>query len=188
MEIIRKYIENFTKLSDDDWNIIKANFKEISFEAEQVVLQEGDVCKYVYFQREGFVRFYITVEGDEVSRAFLPAPCFFTARKSLNHQIPSMEGIHCMEKTTGWRIYYKDYQKLFELPSWNTFMIALLNHSHDFLDDYIITLLTSTAEEHYFKIIKDLPPEYIERIPLKYLSTALGIAPQSLSRIRKKIK
>lgn len=186
MESIKKYIENFVKLSEQDWDIIKMNFEKVNFDTEQVILEEGSICKYLYFQEEGFVRFYITINGNEISRALLPAPCFFASRKSFNHQIPSKEGIHCLEKIVGWRLSYENYQKLFELPSWNAFMIALLNYSHDLLDDYIISLLTSTAEERYLNLVKEAPSEIAQRVPLKHLSTALGITPQSLSRIRSK--
>jgi len=45
-----------------------------------------------------------------------------------------------------------------------------------------IDLLTKTAKERYLELLKS--KEGIERIPLKYLASYLGITPQSLSRIR----
>ncbi|MBV6654085.1 MAG: hypothetical protein KI786_10040 [Mameliella sp.] len=37
------------------------------------------------------VRFYLLVDGEDISRAFLPAPCFFTSRKSFMEQVPSVD-------------------------------------------------------------------------------------------------
>jgi hypothetical protein len=45
---------------------------------------------------------------------------------------------------------------------------------------------TVTAEEQYKEIKHKYPVELIQKISLKHLSSVLGIAPQSLSRIRKK--
>lgn len=102
-------------------------------------------------------------------------------------QVPSREGIHCLEKGNGWRISFTNFQKLSELPTWNKFLIALFNLSHNYLDDYIIDLLSLTAEERYINLLNDPAFDYLHRVPLRYLSSSLGIAPQSLSRIRKKI-
>jgi len=91
-----------------------------------------------------------------------------------------------LEKGSGWRISYTNFQKLYELSVWNKFMISLLNLSHDLLDSYILNLLTLNAEERYKDLFLNTPADILQRIPLKHLSTSLGIAPQSLSRIRKK--
>jgi hypothetical protein len=53
------------------------------------------------------------------------------------------------------------------------------------VEELLMESKTKTAEERYHKL-KINYPEIIQKIPLKHLSTFLGIAPQSLSRIRKK--
>ena len=45
-----------------------------------------------------------------------------------------------------------------------------------------------SAEDRYKKILEEYPKSIVQKIPLKYLASFLGIAPQSLSRIRKKIQ
>lgn len=47
-------------------------------------------------------------------------------------------------------------------------------------------LLLYTPEQRYLKLLKK-SQEIIQKIPQKYISTYLGITPQSLSRIRKRI-
>jgi len=188
MEAIRNYIQQFTEVSSSDWDCISEKFQEVRFDANKQILEIGRTARYLYFQEEGFVRFYVYSDGIEVSRAFLPAPCFFTSRRSFNNQTPSFEGIHSLEQINGWRISFTDYEKLSNLNTWNKFMLALLNHSHDLMDDYLIELLSFDAKDKYQNLIDRYPPEYLDRIPLKYLASSIGIEPQSLSRIRKKLK
>ena len=187
MQEIRNYMEHFVIVPDRDWNTIKACFEEVRFSMNEVILGVGFTARYFYFQKKGLVRFYMLVDGEEVSRAFLPAPCFFTARKSFIQQSASEEGVHCLEAVEGWRLSFSNYQKLSEVQSWNRFMVALLHLSHDHMDDYVVELLRYSAEERYENMLNQFPAGFLDRIPLKYLSSSLGITPQSLSRIRRKI-
>lgn len=188
METIRSYIENFVKLSESDWEAIRSKFQKINFEQDEIILQTGKISRYFYFQESGIVRFFINTDRGEISRAFLLAPCFFTSRRSFINRSPSNEGIHCIETVKGWRLSYNDYQKLFELSSWNTFMISLLNLSHDLLDQYLFDLLTYNGEERYRNMLNSFSDEVLQKIPVKYLASAIGLEPESLSRIRKKIR
>lgn len=49
-----------------------------------------------------------------------------------------------------------------------------------------LDLLMLTAEERYFKLLKR-SPEIVLRTPQKHIASYLGISPESLSRIRKKV-
>ena len=49
-----------------------------------------------------------------------------------------------------------------------------------------LSLLNQSAEERYLDLFK-LRPEVVKTIPLKYIASYIGISPQALSRIRKRI-
>ena len=49
-----------------------------------------------------------------------------------------------------------------------------------------LQLHSKTAEDYYCELIKD-NAQLTEQIPQKYLASYLGITPESLSRIKKKI-
>lgn len=49
-----------------------------------------------------------------------------------------------------------------------------------------LSLLNETAEQRYLKLFSE-QPELIKEIPLKYIASYIGITPQALSRIRKRI-
>jgi predicted house-cleaning noncanonical NTP pyrophosphatase (MazG superfamily) len=75
---------------------------------------------------------------------------------------------------------------LYRLKSWTDFARKIIQEVQFFTEEILEELQTETAELRYEKMLKN-SPTLLQRIPLKHLASYLGIAPQSLSRIRKKL-
>lgn len=184
----RNFIEKYTLLNDSDWNTIDALCEKVEYQKNDVVLQIGKTCKYFYFLENGLVRFYNYNDGDDITKTFAIAPYCFTSKISFRKQTPSDEEIQALDKAVVWTISYDSYKRLEAYSFWNVFIRKLLNEIQEFSEEFYFEIRTMTAEERYKRILKDYPEKIIDKIPLKYLSSFLGIAPQSLSRIRKNIK
>jgi hypothetical protein len=75
-------------------------------------------------------------------------------------------------------------EKLFhEVPIFETFVRRFWEEIIIHLINNMISFQTETAEKRYERALKH--PKLINRVPLKYLSSYLGITPSSLSRLRK---
>jgi CRP-like cAMP-binding protein len=185
---LRKFIESYVKLSDDDWHFIEELFNRKEYKKNELILDEGKVCKHFYFLESGLIRFFYNIDGDDITKTFTIAPYCFTSKTSFRKQSASNEGIQALEKTTVWQISYSNYKKLETLNTWNIFIRKLLNEIQEFSDSLYLEMKTMTAEDRYIKITQTYPEEIVKKIHLKHLSTFLGVAPQSLSRIRKKIQ
>ena len=186
MDTFRQFIENYTTLSDDDWLIISDCFEQRIFEKEEMLLQEGKVCKYLYFIESGLLRYFISKDGNDITKFFTEAPYCFTSQVSFNSEKPATENIQAIEKSIVWQITLKQTNDLLEFKSWNTFVRKLIQEVQYFTEEILQEIQTETAEKRYEKMLKN-EPLLLQRIPLKHLASFLGIAPQSLSRIRKKI-
>jgi CRP/FNR family transcriptional regulator, anaerobic regulatory protein len=184
----REFIQRYTPISDADWAAIEPLFHRKEFAKNERILLEGSVCRHFYFLESGLVRFFNTVDGTELTRTFTIAPYCFTSKTSFRKQEASHEGIEALEKTVVWQVAFRDYKKLEAVHAWNIFMRKLLNEIQEFSESFYLDIRTLTAEERYQKILEEYPTELVQKIPLKHLSTFLGVAPQSLSRIRKKIQ
>ncbi len=184
----REFIENYSKLSDSDWITIEQLIERKEFSKNEAILEENNVCRYFYYLECGLIRFYNNIDGNDLTKTFTIAPYCFTSKISFRKQIASIEGIQALEKCVVWQISYDNYKKLEALSSWNVFIRKLLNEIHDYSESFYLEIRTMTAEERYKQILNKYPVELIQKIPLKHLSSFLGIAPQSLSRIRKKIQ
>ena len=186
LDALRKFIENYTSLPTDEWRQISDCFEQRVFEKDEVILQEGKVCKYLYFVESGLFHFYINKDGNNITKFFTEAPYFFTSQASFNSQKPANENIQAIEKSVVWQISYSQVNELYKLKSWTDFARKIIQEVQFFTEQILEELQTETAEFRYEKMLKN-EPELLKRIPLKFLASYLGIAPQSLSRIRKKI-
>jgi len=186
MLAFRKFIERYAGLSDTDWQIIQQAFERNEFARNEIILSEGNICKYFYFLEEGLLRYYILQDGNDITKFFTSAPYCFTSKNSFREQKPARESIQALEKTVVWQTTLKHTNDLLELKSWNTFTRKFIHEVQSYTEELLLESKTETAERRYEKLMK-LYPNLLQKIPLKHLSSFLGIAPQSLSRIRKKI-
>jgi len=186
MKAFKKFIQNYTDLPDDEWKIISNAFERKEFQKNEMILEEGYVCRYFYFLEEGLIRFFLLNDGNDITKFFTVAPYCFTSNDSFRNQKPAVENIQALEKTFAWQITLKQANDLLELKSWNTFTRKFVHEVQSHTEVLLMESKTETAENRYLNLLKKYP-YLIQKIPLKHLSTFLGIAPQSLSRIRKKI-
>lgn len=186
MDKFREFIENYTTLSDSEWKEISACFQQKTLLKDELLLQEGKICRYLYFIEIGLLRYFINKDGKDITKFFTEAPYCFTSQVSFTAEKPSAENIQAIEKSVVWQTTLKQANDLLELKSWNTFVRKLIQEVQYYTEEILQEIQTETAENRYKKMI-ETNSELLQRVPLKYLASYLGIAPQSLSRIRKKI-
>ncbi len=186
MDALKQFIEKYTLLPEAEWKEIVACFKYRIIEKDEIVLEAGDVCRHLYFVESGLLRFYINKDGNDITKFFTEAPYLFTSQASFNSEKPANESIQAIEKSIVWQITFQQTNDLYRLKSWTDFARKIIQEVQFFTEEILEDLQTETAEVRYDKMQKN-NPHLLQRIPLKYLASYLGIAPQSLSRIRKKI-
>jgi CRP-like cAMP-binding protein len=186
LETFRHFIENYTTLSDTDWKEIFKCFEQITLDKDQILLEEGKICRHLYFIESGLLRFYINKDGNDITKFFTEAPYCFTSQVSFIAEKPATENIQAIEKSVVWQTTLKQANELLELKSWNTFVRKLIQEVQSYTEKILQDIQTETAEFRYEKMLQS-NPALLQRLPLKYLASYFGIAPQSLSRIRKKI-
>jgi CRP-like cAMP-binding protein len=186
MEEFKNFIERYTEISSEDWKLVSACFEKQAVQKDEIILHKGKVCKYLYFLKSGLLRFYISKDGNEIIKYFTVAPYCFTSQVSFANEKPASENIQAIEDSILWRCPMRQAFDLLSLNSWNTFVRKLIQEVQYYTDEILQEVQIETAEARYQRLINE-NPRLIQRIPLKYLASYLGIAPQSLSRIRKKI-
>jgi CRP-like cAMP-binding protein len=187
MKPLKTFVEKHTVLSSDDWEKIANSFERLEIPKDELILSEGSICKYFYFLEEGLIRFFINHDGEDLTTYFVDAPYCFTAKESFHEQMPAQENIQTLCKCVVWRTTLNKIHDLSKLPSWEKFTRNFIHEVQGYIEQLMISNKTLSAENRYLKLL-ETHPDITERVPLKYLAGFLGIAPQSLSRIRKKFQ
>lgn len=186
VETFRSFVAQYTSIPEADWKRIADCFERKIFEKDEIILMEGKICRHLYFIETGLLRYFIWKDGKDITKFFTEAPYCFTSQQSFSSEKPATESIQAIEKSVVWQTTLQQANDLLELKSWNTFVRKLIQEVQFYTEEILQEIQTETAEQRYVKMLTE-QGEFVQRIPLKYLASYLGIAPQSLSRIRKKI-
>lgn len=185
MHPFREYIARYQVLSDSEWAAVEACLQPSTLAPGQILLAQGVVCRWFWFLEAGLLRYYTEADGEERTKFFTIAPYGFTAQKSFVSGLPSEEAIGALEACRLWGVSVEDAEALLPVSGWSAFVRKLVLEVQGYTEALLVDMQTLTAEQRYAKLLGD-EPELLRRVPLKYLASYLGIAPQSLSRIRAK--
>ena len=158
------------------------------FNKKETILEKGVVENYLSFIIEGSITILTYHKGNEICVSFSIEDSFFSSYVSFLTREPSEYQLLALEDTIVERITYDSLQKAYSLSSnhqKNGRLIAEQLYINT--NKRTLSLITKTAEERYIDFIEE-HPKFLQRIPLKYIASYLGITPVSLSRIRNKIK
>ena len=187
MEQIRKYFEKTFKLTDRDWQIFSSKLIRQKFPKKYVLLKAGQVENHLSFVETGIVRFYIPKEENDLTFAFTFDNTFVSGYDSFLTRRPSIYHVETLAKTILWQLTYYDLQAIYDQTEIGN-AIGRQASEDLFLKKSRreLSLLNETAEQRYLNLFTQ-QPELIKQIPLKYIASYIGITPQALSRIRKRI-
>jgi CRP/FNR family transcriptional regulator, anaerobic regulatory protein len=165
--------------------LTKLQVKE--YKKKELILREGEVCKYAYFINYGCLRYYYNVEGQENTAQFFFENGWYADYESFLSGKPSKQNIETLEKSEMLLLAAKDLQQLYiDIPKFERFGRLMAENAFLGVRQRSEMLENQTAEERYLNLMKERPKVF-ERIPQHYIASYLGIKPPSLSRIRKRI-
>lgn len=175
-------------LTNRDKELCEKYFEPVVFSKNQIIEDEGQVPKYLYFVVSGFIRlFYYNNLGDEVTTHINCPPGFFTSYSNFINHTKSNENVASITECKLLRIAKIDLDFLIQNSiAFKDFSIWVFEQSLTYNENRSKDLATLTAEQRYKKLI-DNYPEIVYHVPLQYIASFLGMNPKSLSRIRKQM-
>ena len=181
----RQFIENYTPIDNNVWSRVEEQLQRKVYQEGTLVLEQGKTCNILFFVESGLLRFITYQDGEPMTKFFTEAPYCFTSQRSFTKQIPSEEAIEVLENSVVWEISRTAAYELLEEKDWSAFQRKLTEEVQFFTEVILKDIQNKTAEERYMELI-ETRPNLVQKVQLKHLASYLGIAPQSLSRIRKK--
>ncbi len=164
------------------------SFHELSVKKGRHLLKPGQDCNYLAFIQEGCFRvYYPDPKGREIITWFSFPGMVITDLLGFYTTGKAQFYVEAIEDSTLFKITKNDLEKLYKaFPQYREFGRKFAEEALTILMQRTMSLHTKSAEERYKELLQI--PEFMKKIPLKYLASYLGITDTSLSRIRKKIR
>lgn len=182
------YFDNHLPLNEEEKSAVEEYFKERRVKRRQFILQEGDICKHNTFIVEGCFRMYMVDEkGKEHNLQFAVENWWIGDIGSFHSEKPSRLYIEAIENSIILQCKKEDQLKLFvDYPKFNRIFRVLAENAMVSLQNRILQNISSTAEDRYLDFVERYP-NFFNRISNVQIASYLGVTPEFLSAIRKKI-
>lgn len=184
---LTKNMRSYVSFSQDELMYFISLLEFRSLKRFEKVLKIGDVCNEVFFINRGLLRYFSENNEKEYTlRVFKEAEWAANYVSFLTRK-PSHICIEALEDCDLFILKYDDLQtaydnaKVFERlgrKMMESIFIEVVERTTD--------VLTKSTEIRYMELVEK-DPQLFNRIPLKYIASMLGIEPESLSRLRRKM-
>ena len=130
---------------------------------------------------------YYVVDGKDISTAFVPENNYLAQYDSFLTRQPSTGNIDALEDCELINLSYENVQALYrEKPVFQIFGRKIAELLFIMVSSQSNSLLTQTPEERYKAVLEE-EPFIIQRVPQYMIASYIGITPEHLSRLRKKM-
>lgn len=187
---IEKIISSISKLiplSSKEIGILKNNLVQKTVKANQILLSKESVCDFEAFIEKGILRSYYTIDGNERILNFFVENQWISDFKSFTLQKPTKITIQAIEDSELIVFNYSQMKLLsHEISGWDKLGKIFFQKLFVQTFNHLESLLINSPEERYADLLKSRP-DLINRIPQYYIAQYVGVQPESLSRIRKRV-
>ena len=188
IESLIEYFNRLLTLDEEEIAFVEKVFKERRIKRRQFILQEGDICKYNTYVVEGCFKMYLVDQnGKEHNLQFAIENWWIGDIGSFHSETPSKLYIEALENSIILQVKKEDQLKLFvDYPKFNRIFRVLAENAMVSLQQRVLQNISSTAEERYLDFLQR-HPQLFNRISNVQIASYLGVTPEFLSTIRKKI-
>jgi CRP-like cAMP-binding protein len=184
LETLTDFITYYCELSAGLLEIVQQKFEFRTVAANTILLKKGQVCNELAINLRGTFRLFAVDEEGKDTTTWLTfedmpvmEPASFLTRQ------PSRYYIQALEKSELAIIKYEDLQQLYAtIPAFQAFGRKLMEEILVGTMCRATSLLLDTPQQRYNRLLES--PVYLQRVPLKYLASFIGVTPTSLSRLR----
>ena len=186
-QLINK-INTHVRLTLEDKNAVKEVFQSCEISKNTIAQREFTIPKNLYFIQSGYMRlYYLNENGEEVTTRISKPTDFITPFLQFIHQRPSKYITASITDCQVLAVSGDNLRKLIgRSERFQEFSILIFEEAIEFIEKRADNLATLDAEQRYKLFIKN-HTDILQNVPLKYIASYLGIKPESLSRIRKKL-
>jgi cAMP-binding proteins - catabolite gene activator and regulatory subunit of cAMP-dependent protein kinases len=148
------------------------------------LLKENTISDYIYFIEKGVARIYYYKNGKEITEWIAMDGQFFLSITSFFQRTPSYLTIQTIEPSQVYGIHHDDLMKLAdEHHDIERLLRKMVTLSLILSQERMDSIQFESAQQRYEKLLQTAP-QIVQRVPLTFIASFLGITLETLSRIR----
>jgi CRP-like cAMP-binding protein len=183
-----KRVEQHVQLTDEEIRFAKSVLEPSFVKQNDLIVTSGEPCKYMFYVGSGcLMSYYSDPQGNVHVIQFATAGWWTGDLHSFTHYTPSIYSTKALADAEVLLLTKPDMDELFNAaPKFERYFRIIFQNSlvtHQFR---IIQNFSFNAEERYL-YFQNKYPSLEQFVPLKYIASYLGITPEFLSKIRRKL-
>lgn len=183
------YILLFGSLNQQQIALVSKHATELMLNKDAYFSEAGKISNQVGFVINGIVRVcYYNNKGEEITKYFIEENNMVVDLTSFDNKIPSSSYVQAVTDCKLIVFSRKDWENLLNtIVGWDHIVHKIISKALLQKVERISPLVTEDATSRYLLFMEKYP-DLVNRIPLSYLASYIGITQSSLSRIRKNIR
>ena len=187
MQYLIERIKQIIQVSESEEQILQNLFVEKQLLKGEHFLIENQICRYLGLIHKGVVRYYVNADGEDKTYYFGMEGDFVCDYESFLPQKPSNKNIQVLEESSLYTLSHQGLQHIYDhLKEGDRFGRLGIEQVFVNILQQLTSFYNDPPELRYEHFLKNYP-DISQRIPQYYIASYVGVKPQSLSRIRKRI-
>ena len=181
------YFLKITNLTADETKVLAESMVVKNFNKNEYLVKEGQFTNDTYFILDGCVRQYKTLDGNDITTNFYTEEQWIISLENFERKTASKYNLVCVEATTVVIGNEQKAQELFkQFPRFETTSRQIMETVFMEQQNLMTSYITDKPEQRYLKLL-ETRPDIFQRVPQYDIATYIGVKPESLSRIRRKL-
>ena len=186
-DLLLQTLRQIAPLEIDEEQFFKSIFKEMHIKKGDFFLEAGEINNKLGFVIKGLVRYFVYKNEDDSTIEFTSEGEFIAEYQSFLDNSEAIQYIQAIEDTTLLVTDNDSIQQLYNKTKHGNLIGRLvIEYRYNHLMRQLLSIYMHDPEQRYRNFIK-VYPNLIQRVPQYYIASYVGVKPQSLSRIRKRI-
>ncbi|PKH52641.1 Crp/Fnr family transcriptional regulator [Tenacibaculum sp. Bg11-29] len=187
MDVLLENIKTYITLNKEELSLLEKKTTKKTYHKKEIIFEEGKISNEIYFVSKGCVRLFYNVDGTDKTAFFYTEGQFICAGESFTFNIPAIENYQAIDHTELIIFTKSDIEILTkQLPKMEIIARVAVENELITSQKVIASFVTKSPEERYLELLKT-KKELFQRAPQQYIASFLGISPETLSRIKKRV-